>query len=86
MFKQVDEIDVDVLTGRPYEAGKGQFKNLKPDEVLPDSFTMIDPNTGLEVTKQLKTGEKIFKLELKGMDQKRLSKFKDTLRDHLQSN
>lgn len=26
VFKQVDEIDVDVLTGRPYEAGKGQFK------------------------------------------------------------
>ena len=81
VFKQVDEIDVDVLTGRPYEAGKGQFKNLKPDEVLPDSFNMIDPNTGLEVTKQLKTGEKIFKLELKGMDLERLTKFKDTLKN-----
>ena len=81
VFKQVDEIDVDVLTGRPYEAGKGHFKNLKPDEVLPDSFNMIDPNTGLEVTKQLKTGEKIFKLELKGMDLERLTKFKDTLKN-----
>ena len=81
VFKQVDEIDVDVLTGRPYEAGKGQFKNLKPDDVLPDSFQMIDPNTGLEVTKQIKTGEKLFKLELKGMDQKRLGKFKELLKD-----
>jgi hypothetical protein len=83
IFKQVDEIDVDILTGRPYEAGakNGQFKNLKPGDPLPDSFTMIDPDTGLEVVKQTKTGEKIFDLKLQDMDIPRLNKFKKKLKD-----
>jgi hypothetical protein len=42
---------------------------------------MIDPDTGLEVIKQTKTGEKIFDLKLKGMDQTKLDSFKQKLRD-----
>ena len=83
VFRQVDEIDIDLLTGRPYQAGdkKGQFKNLNPEDPLPESFTMIDPDTGLEVVKQTKTGEKIFDLKLKDMDQTKLDKFKETLKN-----
>jgi len=83
IFRQIDEIDEDILTGRPYEAGakNGQFKNLNPGDPLPESFKMIDPDTNLEVIKQTKTGEKIFDLKLKGMDQTRLNSFKQKLRD-----
>ena len=83
IFRQVDEIDEDILTGRPYQAGakNGQFKNLNPGDPLPESFKMIDPDTGLEVIKQTKTGEKIFDLKLKDMDQGRLDKFKETLKN-----
>ena len=83
VFKQVDEIDIDILTGRPYMAGdkKGQFKNLKLGDELPDSFDMIDPNTGLKVTKQTKTGDQIFELKLKGMDETKLNNFKKKLKD-----
>jgi len=80
-FYTIDEINIDSKTGRPYEAGFGEFEKLKPGSRLPETFKSIDSDTGKTVTKKLKSGEKLFSMKFIDLDEKNVNAFKNKLKN-----
>jgi hypothetical protein len=85
-FEFIDEINIDPKTGRPYEAGFGEFEKLKVGSRLPETFKTLDPNTGKYVNKELKTGEKLFNFNFADFDEKNIKGFKDKLKKNYKAN
>ena len=89
-FESVDELAEDQITGRPYQAGVGELEKFKK---IPESFKTIDPNTGKQVIKKTKTGEKLFNFrfdDINPLDPKKRSlaeqNFRKTLKTKYNAN
>jgi len=85
-FDTIDEINIDPKTGRPYQAGFGEFEKLKPGSVLPETFKVVDPTTGKTVTKKLKSGEKLFSMRFTDFNEKNINDFKNKLKKNYKAN
>jgi len=84
-FESIDELAQDQITGRPYQAGVGELEKFKK---IPESFKTIDPNTGKQVIKKTKTGEKLFNFrfdDINPLDPKRRSLAEQNFRQRLKT-
>ena len=90
IFGSIDEIIEDSTLGRPLQTGKGLLKDLEPGSPLPDKVKKIDPDTGKvlidektgkEVLENTRTGEKIYDVQINRMDEVKVNKLKDILKN-----
>ena len=90
IFGSIDEIIEDSTLGRPLQTGKGLLKDLEPGSPLPDEVKKIDPDTGKvlidektgkEVLENTRTGEKIYDVQINRMDEVKVNKLKDILKN-----
>src|SRR5210317_816554 len=84
-FESIDELAQDQITGRSYQAGVGELEKFKK---IPESFKTIDPNTGKQVIKKTKTGEKLFNFrfdDINPLDPKRRSLAEQNFRQRLKT-